>query len=69
MSQSRQADPFYPEPQLLAERTRYAGRERTCCLCPHPVARGERIADVAGGRGPAHLGCRRRGCARLRPGL
>lgn len=46
-----------PEPQLLAERTRQARNERTCCLCPRPITRAERIADVVGGRGPAHLGC------------
>ena len=59
MTQTRIASPFYrsPEPQLLAERTRYAGKERACCLCPRPLLRGDRIADVVGGRGSAHLGC------------
>jgi hypothetical protein len=50
---------FYvsPQPQLLAEHTRPALGEHACCLCPRPVWRGQRIADVVGGRGPAHVGC------------
>lgn len=46
------------KPQLLAERTRYARNEGSCSLCPRPLVQGvDRIADVVGGRGPAHLGC------------
>jgi hypothetical protein len=46
-----------PEPCLLAERARTAHRGSSCCLCPRPVRPGQRVADVVGGRGPAHLGC------------
>jgi hypothetical protein len=56
---NKTASSFYvsPEPQLLAERTRQSLGEHACSLCPRPVLRGQRIADVVGGRGPAHVGC------------
>ena len=58
MTQTRIVGLFYqPHPELLAERTRDAYQERACCLCPRPVRSGQRIADVVGGRGPAHVGC------------
>ena len=58
MTQSRTAGPYQSPPlRLLAEHARRALGEHPCCLCPRPVRRGERIADVVGGRGMAHVGC------------
>jgi len=60
MTAHKSPDPFYasPEPRLLGERARDARHlERRCCLCPRPVTPGQRIADVAGGQGVAHLAC------------
>jgi hypothetical protein len=58
MTQTRIGSLFYQqEPELLAEHTRSAHRDHSCCLCPRPVRRGQRVADVVGGRGPAHVGC------------
>lgn len=53
------ASPVYesPQPQLLAERARTAASAASCCLCPRPVKQGQRVADVVGGLGVAHLGC------------
>ena len=58
MTQTRTAGPYRsPEPCLLAERTRYARAEGSCGLCGRPIRRGQRVADVVGGRGTAHLPC------------
>lgn len=46
-----------PEPVLLASNARAADRPMACVLCPRPVEPGDRVADLADGRGPAHLGC------------
>lgn len=59
MTAVHKTGPFYqsPEPRLLAERARTARSTGRCCLCPRPVAKGERVADVVSGRGLAHLSC------------
>jgi len=57
---NRQADVFYrsPRPVLLATSARTASKRGTCSLCcGRPIAPGQRVADVADGRGVAHLTC------------
>ena len=46
-----------PGPVLLAEHAREATRPGVCSLCPRSYRRGDRVADVVGGRGVAHVGC------------
>jgi hypothetical protein len=46
------------QPVLLAERARtLPGHGAPCAVCGRACLRGDRVADLAGGRGLVHVGC------------
>lgn len=56
-SRTRTAAPWYA---LYAENARAAGAQdtgQTCAVCNYALMPGERVADLIGGRGPAHVAC------------